>query len=41
MRKKSDLKTINGYFIDYVEKFKSHKFHCPLNSTRNIELRNT
>ena len=38
--KKLDLRTISGYFIGYVERFKRYRFYRPSHSTRIVESRN-
>ena len=38
--KKLDPRTISGYFIGYVEKFKGYIFYCPSHNTRIVESRN-
>ena len=38
---KLDPRTISGYFIGYVERFKGYRFYCPSHSTRIVESRNT
>ena len=37
--KKLDARTINGYFIDYLEKSKGFRFYSPNHATRIIESR--
>ena len=38
--KKLDERTINGYFIGYLEKSKGYMFYCPTYSTRIVEFGN-
>ena len=38
--KKLDARTINGYFISYLEKSKGFRFYCPNHTTRIIKTRN-
>ena len=38
--KKLDPRTINGYFIGYVERSKGYRFYCPSHNTRIVESRN-
>ena len=38
--KKLDLRTISGYFIEYVERSKGYRFYCPYHITRIVESRN-
>ena len=38
--KKLDPRTINGYFVGYVEKSKGYRFYCPHHSLRFVESRN-
>ena len=35
--KKLDPRTINGYFVGYVENSKGYKFYCPHHSLRFVE----
>jgi hypothetical protein len=35
--KKLDPRTISGYFIGYVERYKGYRFYCPSHSTRIVE----
>ena len=38
--KKLDFRTISGYFIGYLEKWKGYRFYCPNHSTRIVETGN-
>ena len=38
--KKLNSRTINGFFIGYLEKSKGHRFYCPNHSTRIVETGN-
>lgn len=38
---KLNYRTISGYFISYLEKFKSYMFYCPNHITRFMKIENT
>jgi len=38
--KKLESRTINRYFIGYVEKSKGYRFYCPSNNTWIVKSRN-
>lgn len=38
---KPDSRTINGFFIGYIEKSKGYTFYCPSHSMRIVETKNT